>query len=550
MSTAAYPGTKPARSDPAAIRAGQARSGYLGGEVEVAESLWTSLRYFNVYRLIVAALFLATAFVHPDLVDLGGTDRRLFAVTAAAYLLLAIGFHVALLRAPHNFTLQVTLQVLADIVAITLLMYASGGFKSGLAVMLLISLAGAALVSGGLLTLFYAAVASIAVLVEQGVQVLLHDAGVASFVQPALLAIGYFATASITNRLAQRVIMNERVARQRAVELANQLRINALVIQDVQDGVLVVDGNGLVRQANRRVEALAGRPNPELEQLAAYWPDLAAGLEGWRAGTGAAIETVVSPDAGKSLRARFVDAGVPDGRVTVVFLEDLSKLEEQARQLKLAALGRLTANIAHEIRNPLSAITHASDLLREENRAPPRERLTRIIRDNAHRLDRMVRDIMELNRRDRAQREPIRLAGFLATFVEEFAQAEQVPSDGIAIETRVEPVLEFDRVHLNQVLWNLVRNAWRHSAKSSGSVRILVDRAGARLELHVLDDGPGVAKDLIGQLFEPFFTTFSSGTGLGLYIARELCAANGVALDYVDGKKGADFRIQWQGPPA
>jgi two-component system, NtrC family, sensor histidine kinase PilS len=292
MSTAAYPGTKPERSDPVAIRVGQARSGYLGGDVEVGESLWTSLRYFNVYRLIVAALFLATAFVHPDLVDLGGTDRRLFAVTAAAYLLLAIGFHVALIRAPHNFTLQVTLQVLADIVAITLLMYASGGFRSGLAVMLLISLAGAALVSGGLLTLFYAAVASIAVLVEQGVQVLLHDAGVASFIQPALLAIGYFATASITNRLAQRVIMNERVARQRAVELANQLRINSLVIQDVQDGVLVVDGHGLVRQANRRVEALAGRLNPELEQLAAYWPDLAAGLEGWRAGTCAAIETM------------------------------------------------------------------------------------------------------------------------------------------------------------------------------------------------------------------------------------------------------------------
>ncbi|MCU0804025.1 MAG: ATP-binding protein [Burkholderiales bacterium] len=542
MSTAAYPG-----SDAVAAPAPGARDTIPGAGGEVADSLWTSLRYFNGYRLIVAALFLATAFVHPDLVDLGSADRRLFGATAAAYLALAIGFQVALVRAPRNFPLQVTLQVLADIVAITLLMYASGGFKSGLAVMLLISLAGAALVSGGLLTLFYAAVASIAVLVEQGVQVLVHDAGVASFVQPALLAIGYFATASITNRLAQRVIMNERVARQRAVELANQLRINALVIQDVQDGVLVIDGNGLVRQANRRVETLAGGTNPELEPLEAYWPELAARLQAWRAGTGASIETVESPDGGRPVRARFVDAGVQGGRVTVAFLEDLSKVEEQARQLKLAALGRLTANIAHEIRNPLSAITHASDLLREENRAPPRERLTRIIRDNAHRLDRMVRDIMELNRRDRAQREPIRLAGFLATFVEEFAQAEKVPADGIVVEMRVEPVLEFDRVHLNQVLWNLVRNGWRHSARSSGSVRILVDRAGPRLELHVVDDGPGVPKDLVPQLFEPFFTTFSSGTGLGLYIARELCAANGAALDYMAGRGGADFRIQWQG---
>ena len=545
MSTAAYPG-----SDAAVTPGPKARPAVPSAESEVAESLWTSLRYFNVYRLIVAALFLATAFVGPDPVDLGGTDRRLFAATAAAYLVSAIGFHIALVRAPRNFTLQVTLQVLADIVAITLLTYASGGFKSGLAVMLLISLAGAALVSGGLLTLFYAAVASIAVLVEQSVQVLVNDAGAGSFVQPALLAIGYFATASTTNRLAQRVIMNERVARQRAVELANQLRINALVIQDVQDGVLIVDGNGLVRQANRRVETMSGGANAELEPLGAYWPELAARLDAWRSGAGTSIETVASPDAGKPVRARFVDAGVRDGRVAVVFLEDLSKLEEQARQLKLAALGRLTANIAHEIRNPLSAITHAADLLREENRAPPRERLTRIIRDNAHRLDRMVRDIMELNRRDRAQREPIRLAGFLSTFVEEFAQAEKVPAEGIVVEMRVEPVVDFDRVHLNQVLWNLVRNAWRHSARSPGSVRIVVDRAGQRVELHVVDDGPGVPKDLVGQLFEPFFTTFSSGTGLGLYIARELCAANGVALDYVEGRAGADFRIQWQGQAA
>ncbi|MCX7892382.1 MAG: ATP-binding protein [Burkholderiales bacterium] len=543
MSTAAFP-----RSDVTAI--GVARGSGGPGPGEVPESFWTSLKYFNVYRLIVAALFLATAFVHPDLLDLGGADRRLFAVTAAAYLAVAAGFHLALLRAPRNFTFQVTAQVMADIAAIAVLMYASGGFKSGLAVMLLISLAGAALVSGGLLTLFYAAVASIAVLVEQALQVLVHDASTANFVQPGLLAIGYFATASITNRLAQRVILNERVARQRAAELANQLRINDLVIQDVQDGVLVVDGNGLVRQANRRAEALAGRGGAELEQLDGYWPELAVSLDAWRGGTGASVATVTTPGAGGPVRARFTDAGVQGGCITVVFLEDLSKLEEQARQLKLAALGRLTANIAHEIRNPLSAITHAADLLREENRAPPRERLTRIIRDNAYRLDRMVRDIMELNRRDRAHREPIRLAGFLATFVDEFAQAERVPAEGIVLECRSEPVLEFDRVHLNQVLWNLVRNAWRHSSKSPGCVRIVVDRTGARAELHVVDDGPGVPRELVPQLFEPFFTTFSSGTGLGLYIARELCAANGVALDYVVRDRGADFRIQWQGQPA
>ena len=546
MNTAAY--TAVERVRPSA--AGSAKAARFDVEPEVPESFWTSLRYFNVYRLIVAALFIATAFIRPGLLDLSGRDLRLFWLTATVYLGLAAVYQLVVRRIHRGFAVQLTLHILTDIVAITLLMHASGGFKSGVGVMLLISLAGAALVSGALMTLLYAAVASIAVLLEQAVQVLATEASVASLLQPGLLSLGYFATATITNRLAKRVIMNERVARQRAVELANQLRISDVVIHDVQDGVLVIDGNNLVRQANRRVEGLTGRPGPELEELERYWPELAERLLRWRDAGGSPVETVEGPGTGKPVRARFVDAGGIGEHVSLVFLEDLSELEEQARQLKLAALGRLTANIAHEIRNPLSAITHAADLMREENRAAPRERLVRIIRDNAHRLDRMVRDILELNRRDRVAPEPIRLAPFLATFVDEFAQSEGIVREGFRVQCDGEPIAQFDRVHLHQVLWNLVRNAWRHSGKGAGSVAIRVSLAGHRLEVHVVDDGPGVPRELRGQLFEPFFTTFSSGTGLGLYIARELCAANGTTLDYLDRGTGADFRIQWQGSPA
>jgi two-component system sensor histidine kinase PilS (NtrC family) len=229
----------------------------------------------------------------------------------------------------------------------------------------------------------------------------------------------------------------------------------------------------------------------------------------------------------------------------VIYLEDISKLEDQARQMKLAALGRLTANIAHEIRNPLAALTHAAELMLEENRGPARERLTRIIRDNAKRLDRMVKDVLELNRRDRVQPDSVRLGAFVETFLDEFAQNEQIDRSGFELSIEGDGVVEFDRVHLNQILWNLARNAWRHSQKRAGSVRLRIQRQGNRLELVVVDDGPGVAKDLQGQLFEPFFTTYSAGTGLGLYIARELCAANGATLDYVDRPAGAEFRVAW-----
>jgi two-component system sensor histidine kinase PilS (NtrC family) len=220
---------------------------------------------------------------------------------------------------------------------------------------------------------------------------------------------------------------------------------------------------------------------------------------------------------------------------------------EQSRQLKLAALGRLTANIAHEIRNPLAAISHAAELLAEENRQPGRDRLNRIIRDNAKRLDRMVKDVLELNRRDRVQAEPIRVASFLEIFVDDLVQNEGYRREVFRVEADADAVVDFDRVHLNQILWNLARNAWRHSQQRPDSIQITLARSGGRVELRVIDDGPGVPEHLRGQLFEPFFTTYSSGTGLGLYIARELCAANGAELVYGDRSQGAEFRIVMHG---
>jgi two-component system sensor histidine kinase PilS (NtrC family) len=513
----------------------------------VPESFWVSLRYFNAYRIAVAGLFFVSALAYGDLPSLGSQDIQLFAATSAVYLLAAIAYQVVLTRVPRNFDAQLTAHVCTDVVVTGLLMFASGGFRSGLAVMLLISIAAASLVSRGRLLLFYAGLATIVVLVEQAVEVVVHGDPIGGFVPPALLSVGYFATAFITNQLAQRVITNERVARQRGIDLANQLRINQLVIQDVQDGVLVVDSNGLVRSHNRRIDQLLGRAAPELDQIDAYSPELAQALAGWRKGGGRSSANLTLGEAGTLVRARFVEAGVAGDSFTVIYLEDISKLEDQARQLKLAALGRLTANIAHEIRNPLAAITHAAELLQEENRQPARERLTRIIRDNAGRLDRMVKDVLELNRRDRVHAEPIQVGPFLATFLEEFARNEQLDRGAFALERDGDGVVEFDRIHLHQVLWNLARNAWRHSRKASGSVRLRLQRQGNRLELRVVDDGPGVAKDLQSQLFEPFFTTYSAGTGLGLYIARELCAANGATLDYVDRGPGADFRITWVG---
>ncbi len=519
------------------------------------DSFWVSLRFFNIYRLLLAAVFLAAVMIFGDNINFGSHNLNQFKYVSGAYLLLAVLFQVVLEKIRSYFNLQLSTHVITDIVATVLLMNASDGFRSGLGVMLLISLAAAALVSRGALTLFYAALASIGILLEQAYWVLGFDHSEANFVQPGLLSIGYFATALITNQLARRVIRQERVMRQRSVDLSNQLRISQLVIQDMQDAVMVVDGNGLVRQHNPQVSLLLGWQAPELDQVENYSPEIARALARWRnanARPGAA-ETLLLPGSGKLVRARFVEAGAKGDNISLVFLEDLSRVQEQAQQLKLAALGRLTANIAHEIRNPLSAISHASELLREEQRAPSQERLLRIIMDNTKRLDRMVSDVLELTRRDRVHPETIRLGAFLPSFIDEFAQNEQIPASGFVLQLHEASEIVFDRVHLQQVLWNLLRNAWRHSRQREASVRVVVRRQANRVELHVIDDGEGVPTHLRQQLFEPFFTTYSSGTGLGLYIAREMCSANAAILEYVDSPAGAgeaDFRILCGGRPA
>jgi two-component system sensor histidine kinase PilS (NtrC family) len=497
-------------------------------EERVAESFWIWLRYFSLYRVALATLFLTIALVYDDALNLGAHNLKLFRYLAAGYLVCGVGLQAVLRELRDKFELQLTLQVSLDIVAITLLMYASGGIQSGLGAMLLIPLIGAAIVAPRRLTFLYASLATIALLLEQSYWVLERDASTASFVQPGLLAIGCFVAVGVTSWLATRVAANERLARQRGRELAMQTRVNQLVIEDMNEGVVVLDRGGRVVQHNPQAQQLLGTPN----LLGAAIASLVPGFSG-----SAEIEV-----GGRNVRLRPLERGAEE--FSVLLVEDTTRAREQAQQLKLAALGRLTANIAHEIRNPLAAISHAAELLREEKRAKDRERLTRIIRDNSGRLERLVSDVLQLNRRDRVSAAPLRLAPWLRAFIAEFAANEGVPAERIVLEARRDSRIEFDQEHLHQVMWNLLKNAARHARPEPSSIRVRLDGYADRVELSVIDNGAGVPASVQAQLFEPFFTTEAKGTGLGLYLARELCAANRATLEYVNDGAGAHFRVR------
>jgi two-component system sensor histidine kinase PilS (NtrC family) len=512
------------------------------------EHFWRPLFFFNVYRLTVALLLLLMVAIWGATLWFGSYDMALFVATAMAYALFSIGCF-ALIRVRWRFNLLHMMQVLADIGFVVILMYASSGLSSGLGVLLMTVLAAAGLISRGRLTLFFAALATIAILLEHTYEVLRFDASVAQYVQAGLLSVGYFATAWLAHTLAQYTQASERLAAQREIDLANLEQVNQLVIRDMQDGVLVVDGNAVIRQFNARAERLLGPIVAERHEpsLVEYAPVLAARFEIWRQQAGGEADGGVP--LGQSLTARFVPIGRSRQAGAVIFLEDQSRVQAQARQLKLAALGRLTANIAHEIRNPLGAISHAAELMKEEPAVnDTTRRLLTIIHENTLRLDRMVNDVLRLNRGERAHRERFKLVDFLKTFVEQFAQIEKVDPAIFAIELAADPDVLFDRSHLNQVMWNLCRNALRHCRRERASIRIRVglERWAGIVELNVVDDGPGVAPELRSQLFEPFFTTAAGGTGLGLYIAREVCDANGATLDLVETATGAQFTVACQ----
>jgi len=510
-----------------------------------SETRWKSLRYFQLYRFVVAALLFFSALLYPSALPVLGLNHGLRHLgLAGGYLfstILSAVLAYAWRQQPSN---QITASVLVDVLVMTLLIHVGGGLGSGFGSMLLVTLAGAGLVGQGRLVIFYAALATLAVLSEQSYRGLQTDLEATAFFQAGVFSIAFFAVAISARLLARRLLANEELARRRGIDLKKQTLVSQRVIEEMQEGVLVLGNDARVAQSNPRARQLLVTSESDEPALRECSPELLQAFADWRRERGEGAVLVQLAANGAQLRARFVATTSGDSDV-LVFLEDMSRLREQAQQIKLAALGRLTASIAHEIRNPLSAIRHAGELMREERRGELYERLLRILLDNTQRVERIVSDVLELGRRDRVYSELIDLRQLLPALVGEWSTREQLAGEVIQLEVEGSACICFDRSHLHQVLWNLLSNALRHSRRQTGSVRLLVGdgRVAGQVEVHVIDDGEGVVDDLREQIFEPFFTTHHRGTGLGLYIARELCEANEARLELLGRGKGADFRL-------
>lgn len=512
------------------------------------DTLWRTLQAFNVTRLAIASVLLLLLLLLSEHTEQWIFEQPLHVRVAGIYLALAIASLGLSTRARHRFTLQVVAGITVDVVVISVLYIAAGGARSGLSILFLFPLAGGAILLPMVPALFTASVATLVMLVQSGIDQLRYDAE-PSFSQSGMSGAAFFATVLVLNRLAQRLMRQEKLAADNEARLQAQQAINRIVIADTGDGILVLDRQSQLHAANpaaARMLGLEAGPAASLPRLSDV-PALAPLAEAYRAwlevSEGAAtIGTPwlvrLRPGAEEvdttHARLRFVPVpGVGDGEQRcVVFLQDVSEIENRAQQLKLASMGRLTASIAHEVRNPLSAISYAISLMAEEDLPPAQRRLAQIVDENAVRLNRLVEDILKLSRKAQQGEEAISLEAALRSIIADFETTHGVTPGVIAVSDLAGLSVSFDPMHLREVIVNLLANALRYASNTPASIHVFAVAARQGVELHVEDDGPGITPEVRAHLFEPFYTTSSKGTGLGLYLARELCLNNGAMLDY------------------
>ncbi|WP_242112263.1 sensor histidine kinase [Luteimonas aquatica] len=522
-------------------------------------ALGRELYLFALYRLLEASL-LALMVFSPAGAFIGAPRDALLAESVAfAYAPMAL---VLVLYARYSAASprgQALVGAVIDIAVAALITHALPGAGSGVAMMLMFNVGAAALLVRIELGLAVAAVAVLALIGEYLWNSLSPDAYDRPLAEVLMFSVSFFAIATISNLLGRQLRESQELAEQRGAEAANLSEVNGLIIRRMRIGVLLVDGGGYIRLANEAALLLLGETREEQtaqkpRNLRAMAPELAARVQAWQR-SGETDDTPLQIGEERiEVLPRFARL-LAKGETTLVFLDDASMVSRRAESLTLAAMGRFSASLAHEIRNPLAAISYATQLLQEsQDISAADRRLLDIVHQQCLRTNGIVESVLGLARRERAHPEHLDLVQFVRRFLEEFRLGSPPDADGLSMSSASgrQPAL-VDPRHLQQVLTILVQNALRYGRTPDAPARVIVrvEARGNMPVLEVLDRGPGIPETVVAQLFRPFFTTSEHGTGLGLYIARELCHANGASLDYVAVPAGgACFRITLPGPDA
>ncbi len=523
-----------------------------------AEFQWRVLGLMNVFRLTAPMVLLLVFLFDAPNRSIGTQNPGLFIGICAAYFAFGLVSLQPIRRRWPSLQWLALLQVAVDVIAIVLLIHASGGASSGLATLLILPAGATATIVSPRLALLATSVIVLALLFQTTVAALTGLATGADFLIAGLTGASLFAITLVAIPLAHRLRESEALVKQRDIDVANLNELNEFIVQHLRESILVVDDQDRIRLINETAaQLLKGGPVDAGALLGDVSPRLLYLLETWRQQESDRRDTtgeVVSADGGTVIRPHFVPLSETGPGPVLVFLEDTSIVAERVQQSKLAALGRLSASIAHEIRNPVGAMSHAGQLLRESPALGADDRhLTEIIEKNAVRVSQIIENVLQLSRRETTRQERIDLASWLELFLPEFTATVQCDPAWFRLQAEVRPLeVQFDPTHLHQVLWNLCDNALKHAQSDDGSaigVRLGRIPSTGRPFLEIADRGVGIDPANAERIFEPFFTDKASGTGLGLFISRELCQTNGALLAYEARPGGGSiFRIIFADP--
>lgn len=501
---------------------------------------------YTYYRvaLVIALWLIDTGEFTKDLT--GSLSPTLYTSTLFSY-----GFYQGLIlfllrdtHFPHKAAIFVN--ALIDISALSLLLLASNGVTSGMGGLLIAAVAASNILLTGRAGIFLAAYASISILIiEIYLGIHFSDAG-KNFFQAGILGSLYFSAALFIQYIAKRAIQSETIAQQQALDLADLEELNHLIIQRLRMGIIVIDKNLHIRTMNEMARnALGGNAHTIPETLKQQ-------LHKWQSDPDERPAIFRLSDNLPELQPNFASLTFASADHVIIFLEDAAQLAQQAQQLKLAALGRLTASIAHEIRNPLGAISHAAQLLDESTHLDKADHhLLDMIKKHTQRMNGIIENILTLSRQSPPQPDVFDLKKWIAQFVQDYHSNYE----GTIIHVDIESdylFIRMDKSQLGQILVNLCDNGLRYSKQHTNNATLLLKggvlKENDRPYLDIIDEGQGIPEEVQQHLFEPFYTTESRGTGLGLYICKGLCELNQTSIDYIDQSGGACFRLIFPHP--
>jgi len=523
--------------------------------VTPSDLVWRVIGLLNLYRLLVPLLLVGMQALAGPALILVPTHPRLFLAACIAYFTAALLLIIARRLEWSSLRIVAFVNASVDALAIALILYAAGGVASGLGILLVLPVFALALLADRRDAFLIAAVAALAVLAQQVFSGVTDATPATDYVTAGLIGAVLFATSLATWPVAVRLRESDALVRRRELDLANLAQLSQYIVQHLRESIIVIDAQDRIRLINESAAEILGDKNAFPDALVGEAsPRLMFLLESWRKGAANGGQesppdpTFVAADGARVIRPHFAALGAANAGPVLIFLEDTSILAEKVQQSKLAALGRLSASIAHEIRNPVGAMSHAGQLLAESpSLTSDDRRLTEIIRANAARVSGIIDNVQRLSRREPARLERLTLSGWTEEFHAEFCDTMQFPRARLTVTSAADLEVRADPDQLRQILWNLCENAIRHAVLDdpARTIEIRYGRmlTNARPYLEVADRGEGVKPEIAERIFEPFFSS-GRGTGLGLFLARELAQANAATLLYEPRAGGGSiFRL-------